>query len=209
MVRVIKQIYHLIIALIKTIKLSLPNKLKIKIIATYFRVNFLKIYDYKNNIANIVGFKAKFCTYNDFAYLFNEIFINQVYYFISKTNDPYIIDCGSNIGMSILYLKMLYPNSSILAFEPCDEAFSCLESNIRNNDLNSIIVNKIALSNKEGTIEFYYDQDYLGSLLMSIKQDRMPKQKITVEASVLSKYIDRDVDFLKMDVEGAELEIIE
>ena len=209
MLRVIKKIYHLIIALNKTIRLKLTKELKNKIRATYFRVNFLEIYDSKHKIANIVRFKVKFYTYEELAYLFNEIFINQEYYFISKTNSPYIIDCGSNIGMSILYFKMLYPDSSILAFEPSEEVFSCLESNIRNNNLNSIIVNKIALSNKEGAIYFYYDKDNLDSLVSSIKQERMPKQKRTVEASVLSKYIDRDVDFLKMDVEGAELEIIE
>jgi Methyltransferase FkbM domain len=70
-------------------------------------------------------------------------------------------------------------------------------------------VHKAALSNKEGIIDFYFDQKNLGSLCMSTRQERMPKQKRSVKALLLSKHIDEDVDFLKIDIEGAELEVIE
>jgi len=201
--------YYLIKTLGKLNRLKLEKRLKSKIKATWFNVFFLGKYDSKSRTANIVGFKVKFLNYELLSYLFTEIFLGNEYYFVAEHDNPYIIDCGSNIGMSILYFKMLYPDSRIVAFEPGEETYSCLEENVKINLLNFVDTHKAALSNKEGNIEFYYDQDNAGSLRMSTKQERMPKQRQTVKTLLLSKHIDEEVDFLKIDIEGAELEVIE
>jgi FkbM family methyltransferase len=209
MKRAFQEIYLLIRTLISINQLELEKSLKRKIILTWFKVFFLKRYDSKNRLANILGFKMKFLRYQELSFLFREIFLGNEYYFVGENDSPYIIDCGSNIGMSILYFKVLYPHSRIVAFEPGEEPYFCLEENVKNNRLNSVTVYKAALSNKEGTIDLFYDQDNVGSLRMSTKQERMPKQRRSVEASLLSKHIDQDVDFLKIDIEGTELEVIE
>lgn len=195
-------------ALIKIGQLKINANLKSKIIFSGFKVFSIGLYDSENKIANIAGFKAKFLDFKLFKYLFHEIFLGKDYYFISDSKTPYIIDCGSNIGMSVLYFKMIYPNAEIVAFEPGEETYQCLNDNIKNNSLNSVTVHKVALSDKEGTIEFFYDEDDVGSLVMSVIQERMTKQSRSVKAVLLSNYIDRDVDFLKMDIEGAELSVI-
>jgi FkbM family methyltransferase len=207
--RAMRRIHSLIEILTKVQRLEIEERLKSKIRETWLKVFFLNRYNSKNKTANIVGFDVRFLDYEALSYLYNEIFIDNSYYFAAENETPYIIDCGSNIGMSILYFKTLYPNSRILAFEPGEEAFFCLEENVRNNLLKSIKVHKAALSSKEGTLDFYYDEENLGSLCMSTKQERMPKQRRSVEASLLSKHIDEEVDFLKIDIEGAELEVIE
>jgi len=192
----------------RTNRLEIEKSLKRKIRATWFKVFFLERYDSKNRMVNIAGFKVKFLDHSILSFLFDEIFINSDYYFIADNDSPYIIDCGSNIGMSILYFKMLYPYSRIVAFEPGEEAYSCLEENANNNRLTSVAMHKAALSNKEGTIDFYYDKDHVGALRMSTNQKRMPKQRRSVKALLLSKYIDEEIDFLKIDIEGAEQEVI-
>jgi FkbM family methyltransferase len=199
----------LIRTLISINRLEIEKSLKRKIMLTWFKVFFLKRYDSKNRIANILGFKLKFLSCLELSFLFREIFLDNEYYFVCGNDSPYIIDCGSNIGMSILYFKVLYPHSRIVAFEPGEETYSCLEENVKNNRLNSVALHKAALSSKEGTIELYYDQDNVSSLRTSTKKERMPKQRRTVEAMLLSKYIHEDVDFLKIDIEGSELEVIE
>jgi FkbM family methyltransferase len=209
MTRAEQKIYQLIRTLEKINRLEVEKSIKNKIRATWFKVFFLKRYDSKNKMANIVGFKVRFLNYWALSFLFNEIFLNNVYYFLAENDSPVIIDCGSHIGMSIFYFKMLYPDSQIVAFEPGEEAYFCLQENVRNNLLHSIAMHKFALSNKEGTIDFYYDQIKIGSMRMSTKQERMPKQRRRVEASLLSKHIDKEVDFLKIDIEGAEQEVIE
>jgi FkbM family methyltransferase len=189
--------------------LDLREDLKSKIRATYLRTILLKRYDSQNNIADMVGYKVKFCTYASFAFLFDEIFVNQEYFFLTSSKNPFIVDCGSNIGMSILYFKMMYPDCEILAFEPDTAAFVCLEENVTLNGLGSVAAHKKALSRSDGQTDFYYDQDIRGCLSMSTVRARMPRQRQVVEAVRLSSYINREVDFLKMDVEGAERAILE
>ena len=169
----------------------------------------LKRVDPTRKSVNVAGYKLNYLNYHVFQYLFHELFLDQEYYFATSNKSPLIIDCGSNIGMSILYFKLVYPNSRILGFEPGDDAFSCLEKNIRDNDLQSVEVNKKAVSGNEGKIDFYYDIENPGSLAMSTIQERMPKQKKEVDAVHLSKYITEEVEFLKMDVEGAELGVMQ
>ena len=210
--RATQDIYYLIITLVRINRLEVEKSLKSKIRAAFLNVFFLKKYYSKNRIANIVGFKVKFLSYRLLSILFKEIFIDNAYYFVAETDSPYIIDCGSNTGMSVLYFKMLYPDSRIVAFEPGDETYFCLEENVENNLLNSVDTHKAALSNKEGDIEFYYDPDDAGSISMSTKPEKISKQirqRRAVKASLLSKHIEEEVDFLKIDIEGAELEVIE
>ena len=205
-----RRIYNLILKLLKFHLLQIDKKLKSRVRETWLKVFILKRYDSRDRSANIVGFEVKFLDYANLSYLYTEIFLKNDYYFNAENDNPYIIDCGSNIGMSVLYFKMLYPKSRISAFEPWEEAFICLEKNVKNNNLlNSVTVHKAALSNSKGTVDFYCDPDNLGSLTMSTKQERMPKQKRSVEAMILSEHINEEVDFLKIDIEGAELEVIE
>lgn len=205
----IKELKRLVFPIWKINSSALANHFKWILNNTYLSTFILNRYDLRNKVADIAGYKVKFCTFNSLRKLFISIFVNQEYFFSADTKNPFIIDCGSNIGMSILYFKMLYPESQVLAFEPNSEAFICLERNIGQNNLKSTVPYQKALSNKEGTIDFYYDKDNPGSLWMSMVRARMPKQKETVPCTLLSKYIDREVDFLKIDVEGAEEDIIE
>ena len=53
-----------------------------------------------------------------FNFLKLELFEHQIYKFKCDTETPYIIDCGANIGLSIIYFKLLFPKAEIIAFEP-------------------------------------------------------------------------------------------
>lgn len=141
--------------------------------------------------------------------MFNEMFINEEYNFKAKTDSPFIIDCGCNIGLSILNFKMMYPHAKIIGFEPNDDCWDVLEKNINKNNLSDVTIYKKALSNKEGHIRFFYDSKNSANLGSStIFKEGRPMEKV-VEADLLSHYIDCTVDLIKIDVEGAEGEIIE
>jgi FkbM family methyltransferase len=202
-------LYKLLRKLTNINSLEVDEKLKIELKLAWFKITFFKKYDSKNNVVSVLDYKIKFLDYNLFRYLFNEIFLSKEYFFESKKDDPSIIDCGSNIGMSILYFKMLYPNAKIMAFEPGEETYACIEENIQMNNLNSIDIYNVALAKTEGTIDFFYDKSDVGSLMMSAVEERMPKEKRIVKSVCLSSYINHDIDFMKMDIEGAEMEVME
>lgn len=208
-----RRVIHAFINHIRTLRyigsLKLGENLKNKIKKIYSRAIVFKRIDSKKRNVNVAGYKLHFLTYRSFEYLFREMFLDQEYYFITENRSPLIIDCGSNIGMSILYFKLMYPESKIIAFEPDEDAFSCLKQNIEKNQLQSVEIHKKAVSGNEGKTDFYYDKEDPGSLVMSTVRERLPKQKREIDAVHLSKYINEEVDFLKMDVEGAELSVIQ
>jgi FkbM family methyltransferase len=131
------------------------------------------------------------------------------YYIQMGKENPLIIDCGSNIGMSILFFKVLYPRAFILGFEPDETTFMKLQENIKKNNLKNVELHRKILSGTEGIKNFYHYPDHPGSLSMSMIREREEKKCQKVESVLLSKYINRTVDFLKLDVEGAEIEVLQ
>ena len=190
-------------------RLELNKNLKNSIKRTYWWAIILKRIDLRKKSVNVAGYKVSFLSNWAFQYLFKEIFIDQEYHFITTNKCPLIIDCGSNIGMSILYFKLIYPSSRIIAFEPDLNSFLCLKKNIEQNNLQDVVVYNKAVSDSEGSIAFYFNSENPGALDMSIIQERMYKKIKEVDAVHLSRYISERVDFLKIDIEGAESDVIQ
>lgn len=137
------------------------------------------------------------------------IFVNKEFYFKSKKENPLILDCGSNIGISILFFKCLYPKCRIISFEPDKNTFSLLKKNIQFNNLQDVVLHNNAISNTEGIVNFYYDPNNPGDENMSIIKDRLFDEVEEVQSVLLSDYINNQIDFMKMDIEGAETMVFE
>ena len=58
---------------------------------------------------------------------------------------PFIIDCGANIGLSVIYLKNLYPDAEIVAFEPDEQNFQLLQKNIASFGFKNVEARKEAV----------------------------------------------------------------
>jgi FkbM family methyltransferase len=154
---------------------------------------------------SVLNYKVQGYSYSVLRFLFDEIFIKQEYYFPADTPRPFVIDCGSHIGMSILYFKALYPEAQVMGFEPAPDTFRLLSENIQQNGLKNVTLLNKAVGKEEGTMKFYGDDSLIASLLNS----RGGGTATDVEVVKLSRYIDRPVDFLKLDVEGAEEPVLE
>src|SRR5260370_28727380 len=66
----------------------------------------------------LAGYDVSFLGAEELRSLYREIFLARAYFFRSEASSPLIFDCGSNIGLSILFFKHLYPNCRIVSFEP-------------------------------------------------------------------------------------------
>jgi FkbM family methyltransferase len=154
--------------------------------------------------AKVLDFKVASFDLPALEYLYREIFIRQYYYFRTEPDSPVIFDCGANLGMATLYFKWLYPKSRIQAFEPDPDTFALLQTNVNQNSLADVTTHNCALWDEDKKIEFFVDGQHPGSLLMSADASRSIGDAIQVPARKLSEFINGPVDFLKMDVEGAE-----
>ncbi len=139
-----------------------------------------------------------------FLFMYQEVFKQQIYRFKAKTTQPIIIDGGANIGLSILYFKQLYPDSRITAFEPDTKVFNTLEKNVRQSGLSNIELVKKALWTSETTLEFMSE----GADAGRVTQLEPDRPKYQVPTARLRDYLINPIDFLKLDIEGAETEVI-
>lgn len=149
----------------------------------------------------------------DFYWIFKEIFIEENYYFKSDREDPFIIDCGGNIGISVLYFKTIYPKSKIITFEPNPSNLKLLNENLKKNAIVGVKVYDLALGARDGSVDFFTHGP--GTTMyeeFSIKQKKvnLDEAGLKVKAKIvrLSPYVSQRVDYLKLDVEGAESDIL-
>lgn len=137
----------------------------------------------------------------------NEIFEKEIYKFRSKNLHPRIIDAGANIGMSTVYFKVQYPNARITAFEPDPNAFAALKKNVIDiygfSDIE--ILNK-GIWKEDTEVEFTTNKADGGSL----SSCKPGFDKIKIQTLRFRDYLAQqgNVDFLKIDIEGAESEVI-
>lgn len=184
---------------------------KIHLFLIWSKINFKyfflsPFFDIKTE--KFLGMTIKFFNYETFRYLFEEVFIRNEYYFLSKNKKPIIFDCGANIGMTVLFFKWLYPESTIYAFEPNMSSYSLLESNTHSNNFSKVKIENIAIGDKNSRINFFFDPNDPGSIVASSLIGRAQSTQTSARVKKLSDYIDNykisKVDFLKMDIEGSE-----
>lgn len=183
--------------------LLLKDYLRLKLIHNVAKIFGLRIHKLK-----FLGYKIEIFDINTSVSLIESIFIENEYFFRSKTKSPVIFDLGSNIGLSILYFKTHFPNSEIISFEADVQTAGILNKNVKNNDLKKVKVFNNAVTNKKEKISFFVDLNGPGSPLMSIYKNRLPKDEISVNSVKLSDYIKKPVDLIKMDIEGSEGDVM-
>lgn len=141
----------------------------------------------------------------DFYVTYKEILLNEQYKFTANTSSPYIIDCGANMGLSVFYFSQLYPEAHIVAFEPEGPIFSVLQKNVQQFAAGKKVeVHQKAVWDSETTLHFFTDRGMGGSVVNTYK-NQVPQEVKTIR---LADYLQQPVDFLKLDIEGAEYTVL-
>lgn len=134
----------------------------------------------------------------------NELFIDEVYKFNSNSAIPKIIDCGSNIGLSIIFFKRTYPNAEIIAFEPDNDIYTISKYNLNQFGINDVKLFQKAVWINEEPLVFAKT----GSLSGHIVNEKSEKT-IEIQTVRLKDFLNQKIDFLKIDIEGPEFDILE
>lgn len=154
--------------------------------------------------SRILGQDVTFADGPAFLYSVGEIFKDEVYRFNAKSNTPRIIDAGANIGLSVRYFKRLYPNATVIAYEPDTAVFEILRTNTAH--LDGIDLRQAAAWIEDTELSFFSDTRLAGSLGMDYWGD---SKVIKVKAERLRDELAKaPVDFLKIDIEGAENQVL-
>ena len=166
----------------------------------------------------------KNCNFKPFKSFLYHIFLkyNYLYRASSFSFDPemrYInaftrdndiaLDIGANIGIYTRYLSKNFKR--VEAFEPLEQAYKYIEA----LELRNVEIHKVALSNKRGreVINVPLKDGIFRSGNSSIEELTDKKyqevQKVPIKSEILDRYDYKKIDFIKIDVEGHELSVIE
>jgi len=164
----------------------------------------LSIPRYKETIIELLGYEFRIADTLSFYHSYREIFLDEIYKFPSNKKDPVILDCGANYGTSIVYFKQLFPDAKIVGVEADPTIFQLLKSNIdRRPYENMTLLNKV-IATGNNPIRFYSDGADGGRVHSFDK----PRRTNEIEPVALDDLIDDEIDLLKMDIEGSEVDVI-
>ncbi len=121
-----------------------------------------------------------------------------------------ILEVGANVGYyALLETKLAGPSGRLYAIEPSPYNFETLKKNIAYNEIRNAYLHQAAFGEKNSKTIFYvYDKSNLSSF---IKRDDMGMECTEVEVDVITLddfLSNKEVDFIRMDVEGYEKEIL-
>jgi FkbM family methyltransferase len=136
-----------------------------------------------------------------------EIVDRLVYEFACAGDNPRIVDVGANVGVSVAWFKHRYPGARITAFEADPVIFRTLARNASFQEWTGVELINRAVWRERGSVLFHREDGDAGTLVTSATGGRRP---VEVEAVTLGGVLRGEcTDFLKLDVEGAEADILE
>lgn len=138
----------------------------------------------------------------------------QLARYFSKDRKGLIVDAGGYIGTAAIALSVMYPEATVVSIEPSSENFATLQRNVAGRK-NIRVLNAALVSGPgAGPIELMdRGTGYWGLTVIKKPQDRpaAPIEKVDTVCidDILEKHGFDRIMILKMDIEGAELELLE
>lgn len=123
------------------------------------------------------------------------------------------VDIGANIGINAMYMARRCPQGRVVAFEPFDAIFRVLQKNIESNRLTNVTAINKGISDAGRTLHMVTNVGMVGGA-------HIEESTVAVEGHVggdfrfarledeLSAQGIDQIDFMKIDVEGHELQVL-
>ena len=171
------------------------------------KVNWVPSFNLVTKIygANVNGVQIHFkdCPFFDIEFALLD-YINN----LSPVSSTTFIDAGSFMGTFAIYIAKLSNQNLVVALEPDPDNYKKLLQNIRLNKLANVLPFNLGLWKTDTKLKF----DPSGSEISSIPFEAFKKNLLqisTITINSLRKRIARKIDYIKMDIEGAEIEALQ
>jgi FkbM family methyltransferase len=160
-------------------------------------------------LSTISGYNLKLRVNSTDLQAFTNVWLLEEYKkegFQMSDNDI-VIDVGAHIGLFTIYASQFCKTGKIFSFEPVKENFEILTENIKNNNIsNAIIFNKAVLDKKQ-ILKIYLNDDESAHSCYKEGPNFIEVESISLKEVMDSNNISI-CNFLKLDCEGAEYEIL-
>ena len=135
---------------------------------------------------------------------------------ILALNEGTFVDVGVNIGQTLLKLRSVNKDVNYVGFEPNPFCVNYSSTLIEINKIQNSVLMPFGVSNKTevGVLNFFAKgaTDSTASMISDFRQDQKIERKVFIplfECNEISRHLGDKVGFLKIDVEGAELEVLQ
>jgi FkbM family methyltransferase len=137
-------------------------------------------------------------TISDYSHilLLEAIFLDGDYAIAPRRAPHTIVDLGSNIGLSLLYFRLRFPDARLIGVEPDPQAFALLERNAP-----GVTLHHAAVGTEDGTATFWSAP---GAVASSLHHTHDAQQPVEVPVRTLDSLVSEPIDILKLVVEGSE-----
>jgi FkbM family methyltransferase len=130
---------------------------------------------------------------------------------LKRGNTNTALDIGANVGNHTLFFSTFFKN--VHSFEPYPPIYEKLNKNTTINHLSNVTLHQVALSNTNGNFPFYYpDSSNIGTGTLNKNRTGNPNAAININIYDGDDYCKEhnitQIDFVKIDVEGHELEVL-
>lgn len=122
-------------------------------------------------------------------------------------------DVGANIGIYSLYCAVMHPEMTVLAFEPVKQNFDRLVENIKLNGFTNIIPMNCAVGSVNGLTQIFIPEIEIGKSGAQIHTPVNEHNK-SFQAKEIQPVMEctldlwQDIDYLKIDVDGHEMDVL-
>tara|TARA_R110001599_G_C12109430_1_gene647869 strand:+ start:279 stop:920 length:642 start_codon:yes stop_codon:yes gene_type:complete len=121
------------------------------------------------------------------------------------THESVVVDCGTYIGSHTLTMSNLA--NKVYAFEPQPLIYKCLTQTIEKKNINNVKLYNVALCNETGVSWIHTNND--GDASLEGIRDNKFTMKFPINTNTLDNIITEKIDLIKIDVEGAEWELLQ
>jgi FkbM family methyltransferase len=126
---------------------------------------------------------------------------------VIKSAKNAILDVGAHCGFFTIYCRMLNEKTKIFSVEPEEKNFSALNHHIAINNLKNIKVSQFAICGKTGKCNLSISKDSHDHKI-NYHDDGEQINCVTLRDFCVKEHI-KKISLLKMDIEGAEFEVVE
>lgn len=142
---------------------------------------------------------------SDFS-VFRQVIMNGEYDIEVPFKPTVIIDVGANIGLASLYFHKRFPQATIYAMEPDLNNYSALQHQVE--DVSEIRTFKVALWSQKEMVSLKSDGVDAWGIRVEAGNKNADVQGVDLASFMREQHIDR-IDLLKIDIEGAEVELFQ
>ena len=135
---------------------------------------------------------------------------------IHRLMDPFltpgavVVDVGANIGVNTVYVaQRVGPRGRVWAVEPAADNLTVLRENVERNGFDSVTIAPVAAGRTSETRQFFLRGDI--SAVNSFYEESVYAEVtgvVKVQSEPLDVLVEDSVDLVKIDVEGAELDVL-